>query len=546
MASARASLTDRFDTLLAVGRRIASAPSDGVVFAAVRAAAETLLQGNSCRVMEVDGWPATGAAGDSGSTGGKGADRLCQSLLAEALEAGRAVVRIDRATDPLDGEVLLGIRSALCAPIFCDGCAVACLYVTHDQMEDGFGDDEVKLAEFVTTLAGAALEHVAGTEARFRSLTQNSSDVITVVDLDATVVYQSTAMTGIFGFDPSHFVGRPLAEWCHPDDVADMLTSVDAIVRHGEVAKLVESRLLHQDGSWRHVETALKILVQHRGVTGVVLNSRAISDRKQVDQELREALAREHGIRESLQEMDRVKTDFISSVSHELRTPLASILGYVEMLIDGSGGHLDDEQARVLGVIDRNAQRLLLLIEELLLVSTVESGTFRLSPGPVSLSSLINGAYQAVVPSLMSRDLQMSIDTAPDADAIVGDAGQLDRVMINLLTNAIKFTPDGGWIAVSTRAERDGVVIRVADSGIGIPIEDQARIFERFFRSPSAEHLAVPGTGLGLSITKAIIEEHGGSIAVASHPGDGTQVTVTLPFHFPGQLCPDDTNGTYR
>ena len=242
-------------------------------------------------------------------------------------------------------------------------------------------------------------------------------------------------------------------------------------------------------------------------------------------------VAREQEMRESLEELDRIKTDFVSSVSHELRTPLTSILGYVEMMGDGFGGDLSSEQKRMLGIIDRNAGRLLVLIEELLLMSSLESGTLRLSMAPVSVRALLDDAYQAVLPELTARSLGVTMDVAGDVDGIDGDARRLDRVLINLLSNAVKFTPERGRVTLSARREGESLVIEVADTGIGIPPEDQAKIFDRFFRSSSATHMAVPGTGLGLSITKMIVEAHGGRIAVASRPGEGTRITVTLPIH---------------
>ena len=240
-------------------------------------------------------------------------------------------------------------------------------------------------------------------------------------------------------------------------------------------------------------------------------------------------MAREQEMRERLEELDTIKTEFVSSVSHELRTPLTSILGYLEMLTDGFGGTLSAEQERVLRVVDRNAHRLLILIEELLIMSRLESGSFRLTMGPVSVGALVHGAYQAVLPDLMSRALDVAVDVSTDAGIVQGDAAQLDRVMINLLTNAIKFTPDGGRVSVAARRVDEGVAIEVADTGIGIPLDDQDKIFDRFFRSSSISELAVPGTGLGLWITKTIIEQHAGEIAVASEPGEGTRITVTLP-----------------
>jgi len=258
-------------------------------------------------------------------------------------------------------------------------------------------------------------------------------------------------------------------------------------------------------------------------------------------------LAREQQIRESLEELNRIKTDFVSSVSHELRTPLTSILGYAEILSDGFGGELTSEQARMMGIVGRNAERLLGLIEELLLMASLESGTLQLSLAPVSVRALLNDVYQTVVPELTAHSLHVVVDVAGDADTITGDPRRLDRALLNLLTNAIKFTPEGGQVKVSARRAGAFVQIEVADTGLGIPLEDQGKIFDRFFRSSSAAHLALPGTGLGLSITKMIVEGHGGRIGVSSAPGEGTTIIMSLPLEAPAQpAMPASPNAPVR
>ena len=531
--TASLSLADRFTALLAIGRRIASATSAAGVHAAVREAAVTLLRGESCHVLEV-GESLTVA---ETTASGEHVDQLSLSLVKQALEAASPVILSDGLVEqPADSIVLSELRSALCAPIFCKGRPIACLYVTHSRVAGLFGNDEVQLTEFITTLAGAALEHVSDSEARFQSLAQNSSDVITLVDGDGTITYQSSAVTRVFGFEPGQMVRRPLAEWVHPDDAAMVLDLLDRVWAGSEAVRLVELRLRHHDGSWREVETALNRLPEEQGL---VLNCRDISDRKQAERELRETLKRELEMRERLQELDVIKTDFVSSVSHELRTPLSSILGYVEMLADGLGGDLAGEQLGVLEVIDRNAHRLLQLIENLLTISSVESGAFRLSVEPVRVYGLVESARLAVLPNLAKRDLNVAVEVADDAGNLLGDAGQLDRVLINLLVNAIKFTPDGGRISVCAHRQDDSVVLRVTDSGMGIPADELPRVFERFFRSTSSRKLAVQGTGLGLAITKKIIEEHGGEISVISQQGVGTEFTVILPGVAPsGHVVP--------
>ncbi|MDQ4059131.1 MAG: HAMP domain-containing histidine kinase, partial [Actinomycetota bacterium] len=230
-----------------------------------------------------------------------------------------------------------------------------------------------------------------------------------------------------------------------------------------------------------------------------------------------------------LQELDQAKTDFVSSVSHELRTPLTSITGYLEMLVDGDAGPLSSDQLDLLEVVDRNSQRLLMLIEDLLTLSRIESGRLGMAREPVDTVTLVAGVEKAVLPLLSGRSLDFDIDVPADLGSVTGDFGQLERVLLNLLTNAIKFTPDGGRISLVGRGFDGAISLSVADTGIGIPEDELDRLFTRFFRSSTAQQRAIQGTGLGLAIVKSIVEQHGGSIKVESTPDVGTTLTVNLP-----------------
>ncbi|MGH2779161.1 MAG: PAS domain-containing sensor histidine kinase [Actinomycetota bacterium] len=230
-----------------------------------------------------------------------------------------------------------------------------------------------------------------------------------------------------------------------------------------------------------------------------------------------------------LRELDQAKSDFVSSVSHELRTPLTSITGYLEMLVDGDAGPLSSDQLDLLEVVDRNSQRLLMLIEDLLTLSRIESGRLGMAREPVDTLTLISGVEKAVLPLLSGRSLAFDVDVPADLGSVVGDFSQLERVLLNLLTNAIKFTPDGGRISLVGRAFDGAISLSVADTGIGIPEDEQHKLFTRFFRSSSAQQRAIQGTGLGLAIVKSIVEQHGGSIEVESTPDVGTTLTVELP-----------------
>ncbi|HZQ77761.1 MAG TPA: EAL domain-containing protein [Acidimicrobiia bacterium] len=278
------SLADRFESLLVVSRRIGAAPSPAAIYEAVRDASLLLLRGDRCHIIEIG----NGVAGAQVTESGEPVDALSRTLLAEAVEQGHPVVAgagDDR--DSSESLMLAGLRSALCAPIVSDGRVVACLYVTHRQIADLFGDLEAQLAEFVATLAGAALDHVAGSEARFRSLAQNSSDVITIVGADGRITYQSASVTRVFGYRPEDVVGRDLISWLHPDHSAALVAVLESPPPEGETTGLVNTRVRHRDGSWRDVETAVTTMYDDPGVRGLVLNSRDVSERVALESELR-------------------------------------------------------------------------------------------------------------------------------------------------------------------------------------------------------------------------------------------------------------------
>ncbi len=229
-----------------------------------------------------------------------------------------------------------------------------------------------------------------------------------------------------------------------------------------------------------------------------------------------------------LQELDTAKTDFMSTVSHELRTPLTSISGYVELLRDAAAGEVSPAQDRMLEVIGRNTRRLRELIEDMLVLSKIEAGGFRTSKTPVDLAELIDAAVQAVTPAAVKASIGLHVEVAGPL-ALDADPGQIDRVLANLLTNAVKFTPAEGTITVTARRDGTDVVVAVADTGMGIPESEQPALFARFFRASNAIHQAIPGTGLGLAIVSTIVDNHGGRIELSSTERVGTTVTVRLP-----------------
>jgi signal transduction histidine kinase len=231
-----------------------------------------------------------------------------------------------------------------------------------------------------------------------------------------------------------------------------------------------------------------------------------------------------------LTELDRQKTDFMATVSHELRTPLTSISGYLELLEDGDYGDLSAGQESALRVIGRNATRLRGLIEDLLVLNKIEASGLESDPEDVLVSEIVRGVSEMLEPVAAAGGVRLVVEQVDPCLQVHVDRVQLERALINLGSNAVKFTPRGGSATISTRRDGDRLEIAVADTGIGIPERDQAKLFDRFFRASNANAQAIPGTGLGLAIVRAIVEGHGGELGFESTEGVGTTMTIRLPL----------------
>jgi signal transduction histidine kinase/CHASE3 domain sensor protein len=241
-----------------------------------------------------------------------------------------------------------------------------------------------------------------------------------------------------------------------------------------------------------------------------------------------------------LQLVDRAKATFLASASHDLRTPLTSIIGYVELLSDGDAGPIRPDQAKMLDGVDRNARRLKTMIEDMLTISKIELGAFTSRLHPLDLTSLVPAAADVVRPSAAAGGLAFAVSCPEHGLMVDGDPEQLDRVLVNLLTNAVKYTPRGGSVALTVGSVADAAVLTVTDTGIGIPEQDQGSLFTRFFRATNAVEAAIPGSGLGLSIVHSIVANHHGDLGVESVQGEGTTVTVRIPLRGGAQAAGPD------
>ncbi len=227
--------------------------------------------------------------------------------------------------------------------------------------------------------------------------------------------------------------------------------------------------------------------------------------------------------------LDETRNEFISVVSHELRTPMTAIKGFTDLILDGDAGPVNDEQRELLAVVQANANRLVDLVNDMLDISRVESGRIQLDPTALDLPAAISTAIAGLRPMIDAKQLNVREEMDEPAPPIYADEARLLQILTNLLANACKYTPDGGWITIRTELLDSHVAVSISDTGIGIPPDALPHVFSKFYRVEQPDVRAVAGTGLGLAITRLLVERHGGRITAASRPGVGTTVRFTLP-----------------
>ncbi len=229
-------------------------------------------------------------------------------------------------------------------------------------------------------------------------------------------------------------------------------------------------------------------------------------------------------------ELDRLKADLISIVSHEMRSPLTSIKGYIDLILGGDLGGAPDSLKNYLTIVSQNANRLASLIDDMLDVSRLESGKLNMTFGKVDVNFLCEYVFLSHKPQAEQKSITLVRESKPDL-FISGDNDRLQQALTNLVSNAIKYTPEQGTVTVKASRDGDGVVVRVIDNGFGISQADQQRLFQKFFRVKNANTRRIGGTGLGLCITRTIVEAHQGHISLESDEGKGSIFSMHFPAY---------------
>jgi two-component system phosphate regulon sensor histidine kinase PhoR len=368
------------------------------------------------------------------------------------------------------------------------------------------GKDELGvLAENLNLMAGQLKKNVEALSKEKVILTavlKGMADGVMVTDAQGRVMIVNPAFLNTFGIKEEYAVGRPLVE----------------VIRNEGIQNLYKTSHERRDYVTGEVETGFPEpmyfiagcvpLIIEDVFSGIVIVLHDVT---------------------RMQALERVRRDFVANVTHELKTPIAAIQGFAETLMDGA---LDDKEKanKFLGIIESNSQRLARLVEDLMTLSKIELGEVKLHMKPVSLQEVALEAAALLEPKIKERNIKLAVDFPPDMPPALADKDKLYQIMLNVMDNAVKYTPRGESVAIAGKAGEAGgtVEISITDTGPGIPPEMLPRLGERFFRVDPARSRELGGTGLGLAIVKHLVRIHGGSFNIESLVRRGTKVTLTF------------------
>ena len=381
-------------------------------------------------------------------------------------------------------------------------------------------------------------ESLPQSEERFRLLVEGVSEyAIFMLDVNGVVETWNDGASRIKGYRPEEIIGQHFSKFYPEDAVESGWPEHELRVAAAEGRFVDEGWRLRKDGSrfWAHV-TITALRDDTGRLRGFAKLTRDLTERKRTEAleasgaERETMLEAERNARLLAQRTARIKDEFLATLSHELRTPLNAILGWTQLL--RSRGAVEPvDFSRAMEIIERNARAQVRLIDDLLDLSRIMSGRFRLDVQQVSLLEIVRGALDSIEPTAQTKGVRLESVLDPKSVIVSGDPARLQQVFWNLLSNAVKFTPKGGRIQVLLQRVNSHIEFSVSDTGIGIPAAFLPHVFERFSQKDSSTHREYGGLGLGLAICKQLVDLHGGSIQAKSMgEGHGATFVVTLPL----------------
>jgi len=417
------------------------------------------------------------------------------SLAGQVLRTGRPITMDEKTPQKIKTSYL--VHTLIYVPLQVHGRVIGVLGVDNRQGGHPFLEEHIVMVSALADYAAIAIENArlyTRTEVerkKLETILTNVEDGVIVVDQDGQLVLANQTARTAFGVQDPNPVGKPARELFQHPDLLEILSDEKR-------SRPSRCEITLEDG--RVFNTQLTSIPD----VGLAITMQDITH---------------------LKELDRIKSDFVTTVSHDLRSPLTAILGYVE-LIDRAGP-VTEQQREFIRRVQFSVNNITSLINDLLDLGRIEAG-FDARKEIVPLAAIINYAIEGLRSRQAEKDQDLAIEIAPDLPTVLGNPVRLRQLLGNLIGNAIKYTPTHGKISVCAHADEGQVIIQVTDNGPGIPASDQPYIFDKFYRASNIP-LDTPGTGLGLAIVKSIVENHQGRIWVDSSAGQGTTFTVVLP-----------------
>ncbi|GIM30197.1 hypothetical protein CPJCM30710_28630 [Clostridium polyendosporum] len=388
-------------------------------------------------------------------------------------------------------------------------------------------------------------------EERYRSLIKLLPDAVTIIKNDK-YIFTNDAGAKLFEFDKSKQIFKnPIKNLIRPNYSKLLKAQINSTENNQGKFPLIEEKLIRNDGTVIDVEIR-SCKFNYDGQPSILSVIRDITERKKIENILKKALEENKSLLEKMIELDKVKTEFFANISHEFKTPLNIIFGVVQLLSNS----INDSEIKITpaklndytALMRQNCYRLLRLINNLIDITKADSDFLEMNYKNYNIITLIENISLSVAEYAKNKGLSLIFDTEVEEKFMACDADKIERVILNLLSNSIKFTKRGGTIYVNIYDYEDSITISVKDTGIGIPKNKIDKIFDRFIQVDSSLHRENEGSGIGLSLVKSLVEKHGGQISVTSTENLGTEFFIKLPVKIlPGEsekLLPNNSNHT--
>ncbi len=373
---------------------------------------------------------------------------------------------------------------------------------------------------------------VAGWEKIVGEMLCEMGDYVHLLDANGVILHTSSGVIRSMGYAPHEFSGKDGFASVHPDDLAEAQSRFHRFLETGAGAEQVEYRFRSAGGEYRWLEVLRKNYLDNPAVGGVVALCRDITQRKQSEEALACRSRELADANELLEQALRVKDEFLTSTSHELRAPLTVIIGQSEILRDEIHGKLNEKQLKAVRSVESGGRHLLSLINDILDLSRIEAAMLELYPETVNVEMLCASCLMFVKQEAHGKEVSVGLTLDPLVSSFQGDPRRVRQILVNLLVNAVKFTPQGGEVGLEVTGDRERrrICFTVRDTGVGVADDDLERLFIPFVQLDSRLNRGHEGSGLGLALVKQLSRLHGGTVTVTSRVGMGSRFTVTLPW----------------